>query len=225
MKTDANDEDLDALLKGAALHREMAPAALRRRILDDLAAHRPTNHPGWMSAMLQTLKFRWLHLGAGVLAGAAALQLAGNWPSQSITHDSLNKEIVASHMHAMMADHLVDVASSDQNTVKQWFLRNLDYSPTVRDLAAKGFPLTGGRLDYIDGHPVAALVYLHGQYAINLYTWPGAGTESQPYGRSSHLGFNMVHWTQSGMRFCAVSDLSPAELEQFARYVTSAASP
>ena len=222
MNTD-KERELDELLKGAALHREKAPAALRQRILDDITAHRATKQPGWISAIRQSLQFRWMPIGggfsAGLLASAVALQLLGNWPLQSASHDALDKEIVASHVRSMMADHLFDVASSDQHTVKPWFLGKLDYSPAVRDLSDNGFPLTGGRLDYIDGRPVAALVYSRGQHAINLYTWPAEG-ESQPYRPSSRLGFNMVEWTQSGMRFWAVSDISPSELAQFARSAT-----
>ena len=223
MNTD-KERELDELLKGAALHREKAPAALRQRILDDITAHRATKQPGWISAIRQALQFRWMPVGggfaAGLLASAVALQLLGSWPLQSIQHDGLDKEIVASHVRSMMADHLFDVASSNQHTVKPWFLGKLDYSPAVRDLSDKGFPLTGGRLDYIDGRPVAALVYSRGQHAINLYTWPAAGVESQPYQPSSRLGFNMVEWTQSGMRFWAVSDISPSELALFARAAT-----
>ena len=226
MNTD-KERELDELLKGAALHREKAPAALRQRILSDMAGYRAMRYPGWVSAIWQALQLRWMPVGAGfaagLLASAVALQLLGSWPLQSIQHDGLDKEIVASHVRSMMADHLFDIASSNQHTVKPWYLGKLDYAPAVRDLSEQGFPLTGGRLDYIDGRPVAALVYSRGQHAINLYTWPAAGVESQPYRPSSRLGFNMVDWTQSGMRFWAVSDISPSELELFARQAALAA--
>jgi len=228
MNTD-NERELDELLKGVALHREKAPSALRQRILVDISIAESTNHPGWFSAIGQALQFRWIPVGggfaAGLLASAVTLQLLGSWPLQSASHDALDKEIVASHVRSMMADHLFDVASSNQHTVKPWFLGKLDYSPAVRDLSAQGFPLTGGRLDYIDGRPVAALVYSRGQHAINLYSWPFEGAKSQPHRSSSRLGFNMLEWTQAGMRFYAVSDISPTELAQFAGYVTSTPNP
>lgn len=228
MNTD-KERELDELLKGAALHREKAPTALRQRILVDISVADATKHPAWSSAIRQVLQFRWMPVGggfaAGLLASAVALQLLGSWPLQSASHDALDKEIVASHVRSMMADHLFDVASSNQHTVKPWFLGKLNYSPAVRDLSAQGFPLTGGRLDYIDGRPVAALVYSRGQHAINLYSWPSEGVESQHYRPSSRLGFNMLEWTQAGMRFYAVSDISPTELAQFAGYATSAPNP
>ncbi|MFC5520880.1 anti-sigma factor family protein [Polaromonas jejuensis] len=231
------DRDLDERLKDAALHRGKAPAALRQRILDDIAKHSTAKRPGWRDwwdwrrAVLQALQRRWMTLGtgfaAGVLASAVALQVLVGWPSPSpsAAPEALNREIVASHVRSLMASHLLDIPSSDQHQVKPWFLGRLDYSPTVHDLSAAGFPLTGGRLDYIDGRPVAVLVYARGQHVINLYTWPAAGSSSRADSAASLQGFNLLGWTQSGMRFRAVSDISPAELAQFARLARAAPPP
>lgn len=217
MKADDN-EDLYDLLKGAGLHREKAPARLRLRIANDLAIRRPAQRPGLMMALLQMLRFRWRYFGVGMLAGAAALQLmVFIWPLQSTSDDALDKEIVANHVHSLLADHLLDIASSDPRTVQHWFLGKLDHSPAVRDLSDKGFPLVGGRLDYVDGHPAAALVYSRGQQVINLFTWPVADTGIQARRPPSHPRFSMVEWNHAGMRFWAVSDISPSELELFAR--------
>ena len=226
MNTNDN-QALDSLIKNAQLHREKAPAALRQRIVDDMARRAAPKQPGWITSLLRAFQFQWIPVGSGFAAGlltcALALQLLGGWPLQSPPPDSLDREIVASHVRSLMADHLFDVASSDQHTVKPWFLGKLDYSPTVRELAAGGFPLTGGRLDYIDGRPVAVLVYSRRQHAINLYTWPSAVNQFHASRASSRLGFNMVEWTQSGMRFWAVSDINPSELELFARQAALAA--
>src|SRR5262249_11542726 len=117
---------------------------------------------------------------------------------------------------SLLAGHPADVPSSDRHTVKPWFAGKLDYSPEVVDLAAAGFPLAGGRLDYLDGKPVAALVYRAGRHSINLFTWP-AGGERQPRGpaTSDLRGFHLVHWSQGGMTYWAVSDLAAPQLAVF----------
>lgn len=110
--------------------------------------------------------------------------------------------------------HLVDVVSSDRHTVKPWFSGKLDFSPTVKDLAGSGFPLAGGRVDYLDGRPVAALVFRHTQHVINLFTWPSGRSSAIEAAQS---GFNVVTWTKDGMMYCAVSDVNLSDLRQFAR--------
>ena len=126
----------------------------------------------------------------------------------------LEQEIVAGHVRSLMADHLTDVASSDQHTVKPWFHGRLDYAPPVDDLAAQGFPLIGGRLDYLDNRPVAALVYRHAQHPINLYVFPATGPDGAA-AASVENGYNVLHWTEGGMTYWAVSDLEAAKLKEF----------
>ena len=127
---------------------------------------------------------------------------------------TITDEVVGSHVRALMADHLFDVRSTDQHTVKPWFLGKLDFSPPVEDLAPIGFPLIGGRLDYVAGRPAAALVYQRRQHTINLFIWPestGSATEDVRSAR----GFQVRHWNRGGMSFWAVSDLNDTELGQF----------
>jgi anti-sigma factor RsiW len=129
--------------------------------------------------------------------------------------DTVAQEVVSSHVRALMGEHLYDVRSTDQHTVKPWFLGKLDFSPPVADLTQAGFPLTGGRLDYVAGHPVAALVYTRGQHTINLFVWPeGSDTIRSPDARAIR-GFHVRHWTRSGMAYWAVSDVNDADLDQF----------
>ncbi len=113
-----------------------------------------------------------------------------------------------------MGEHLFDVRSTDQHTVKPWFLGKVDFSPPVEDLSAKGFPLVGGRLDYVAGKPVAALVYQRRQHTINLFVWP-AVEPGGPFAARSIRGFQVRRWIRNGMSFWAVSDLNEAELGEF----------
>ena len=132
----------------------------------------------------------------------------------------LTQELVASHVRSqMLPSHRFDVASSDAHTVKPWFEGKLDFSPPVKDLVAEGFPLAGGRLDYLHGRAVAALVYQRRKHSINLFIWPSSpGDEAAPK-KATRQGFHVLQWTRSGMTFCAVSDLNEGELQEFALLV------
>ena len=140
------------------------------------------------------------------LAASVALVL----PRGGATYD----EAVADHIRALQPGHLTDVLSTDQHTVKPWFDGRIDYAPPVRDFSADGFPLVGGRLDYLHGRPVAALVYRRDKHIIDLFVWPDSAAAA-PRERTVN-GYNVVDWAAGGMRFQAVSDLNAAELSQFA---------
>jgi anti-sigma factor RsiW len=125
-------------------------------------------------------------------------------------------EVVGDHVRALRDARLFDVRSSDQHTVKPWFLGKLDFSPPVEDLAAIGFPLIGGRLDHVAGQPVAALVYQRRLHPIDVYIWP-AGDRTAATDTRSIRGFQVRHWIRNGMSLWAVSDLNDGELDEFVR--------
>src|SRR5262249_56061831 len=113
----------------------------------------------------------------------------------------------------------------DEQGVEAWFNGKLDFSPPVPDLAGEGFDLVGGRLDYVEGQPVAALVYRRRKHFINLFVWPEDNRSSVVPKAVTHQGYNLLHWTQSGMSYWAVSDLNRSELEEFERLIEGRADP
>jgi anti-sigma factor RsiW len=129
--------------------------------------------------------------------------------------ETMAQDVVAGHVRALMGAHLFDVRSTDQHTVKPWFLGKLDFSPPVDDLAPDGFPLVGGRLDYLSGRSVAALVYQRRQHTINVFIWPVTDSNEAATDARTLRGFHVRHWTRGGMTFWAVSDLNDTELDQF----------
>ncbi len=149
------------------------------------------------------------------LAALAIVTVSVEMLRRSSATEALAQQVVSDHIRSLMANHLTDVTSSDQHTVKPWFSGKIDFSPVVKDMVARGFPLTGGRLDYVDGHPVAALLYSRHKHIINLFVWPTTGPDTS-FGTLTIKGYNVIYWTRSHMAYWAVSDLNPRELEEFA---------
>ena len=155
--------------------------------------------------------FQWQWAG---LAAALVIVALGTWRVASTNQhrDVLAQEVLASHVRALMASHLTDVPSSDRHTVKPWFNGKLDFSPEVGDFADRGYALVGGRLDYLNGRPVAALVYQRHKHVINVFIWPAPGQPVRDVEETERQGYHLMHWTKGHMTYWAVSDLNPAEL-------------
>ena len=143
------------------------------------------------------------------------LLLGYAWGNARAHDDALRGEAVADHVRSLQGNHLVDVISTDQHTVKPWFIGKIDFSPPVVDLADLGFPLSGGRLERLDGLTAAALVFHRRLHSVNLFIWPTTkGSVAER--RDTENGYATLSWSGGGLNFMAVSEIPPAELEQFA---------
>jgi anti-sigma factor RsiW len=180
--------------------RRAAPPQLRARLEAALAAEAPPRRAARVLPWALSGGF------ASVAAGLAAILLLA--PPQI----ELADELVADHVRSTLATHLVDVETSDRHTVKPWFNGKIDFAPPVVDLAPQGFPLVGGRLDYLDGRVVAALVYRRNKHVINVFVRPVPNGLQAPALARPHDGYSLVRWTQGGLEFWAVSDVEPADL-------------
>ncbi len=213
-------ESHSALQAGIRRHARYhaAPPALVARIRAELERQSPAPRRwrlGWPRPG------QWLPFGAAVAATAllswtAALQYAAGGADERLA-----EQVIAGHARAVLTAHRVDVASSDRHTVKPWLSSKLDFSPAVVDLANAGFPLDGGRLDYVAGRPVATLCYRYRQHTIDLFVWPEAAGDA-PLRALSAKGYHVLRWRDDGMAYWAVSDVNPPDLRAFAEAYAAA---
>lgn len=159
--------------------------------------------------------FEWLAVAAAILVALALgiRMIPGALNARS--DDLVAEELVASHIRSLQPGHLMDVVSTDQHTVKPWFDGKLDFAPPVRDLADQGYPLVGGRLDYVGGRNVAALVYQLRKHYINVFIWPDDGQQAKLPDLISRHGYNVICRSSGGMRLCGVTDANADDLRQF----------
>ena len=207
-----------------------APAGLRERIQSSLReemAERPTHsvardvQPLFSGRQPQPrtipweTSWNWLALAAAVIFAAIIAWNLVPRLQRPGADQFLATQLIASHVRSLMANHLADVASSDQHTVKPWLDAKLDFAPAVVDLSQKGFPLIGGRLDYLDNRPVAALIYQRRKHFINLFVWPAGSDAARSTKTMTRQGYQLSHWIHSDLNYWAVSDINEKELQEF----------
>ena len=171
--------------------------------------------------------FGWRWLPVGVALACVLLMALVTWqavPGLRPSGDEfLAQEIVSNHVRSLQLEsHHIDVVSEDPHTVKPWFDGKLDFAPPVKDFSSQGFPLIGGRLEYVNNRAVAALIYQRQKHYINLYIWPANQSNASAEVTTKRQGYNLLHWTNSGMTYWAISDLNGVELHEFARLVQEA---
>ena len=164
----------------------------------------------------------WLQTWAAAAGIAVVSAFAGYWIGRPPPDSSLREQVVASHVASLgTARRLTEIASTDRHAVKPWFQGKVDFAPVVRDLSAEGYALVGGRLDHVADGQAAAIVYKVREHVINLFVWRAPGPEDVPLSVAPARGFNLATWTDSGLRFAAISDTDAREIERFARLVQS----
>ncbi|MEM5428851.1 anti-sigma factor family protein [Cupriavidus oxalaticus] len=208
-----------AVRQGAAYHQ--ASPALRARIA---AALPPAGTTGPMAAQATRAGWRgWFSWSPAVNAGLAALTVASLAfaltlvARQESPQQAMTREVVGSHVRALVTAHTIDIASTDRHTIKPWFNGRLDYAPPVYDLAAEGFPLAGGRLDYLHGQRVAVLVYRRNHHPIDVFVLPAAAAvhPADMDGAWLRQGYRIERWQAGGMDYWAVTDASAPDLHRF----------
>lgn len=211
-----NQTTLRSSLKGDSLYYR-APENLQKRVQASLRKEAKAELPP------RRFDWRWLTAAASlafmVLIGVVVWRLVPR-SLQSSSDELLAQEVTSDHVRSLqMPAHLTDVLSSDQHTVKPWFDGKVDFAPPVKDFASRDFRLYGGRLDYLNNRSVATLVYQRRLHYISLYIWPAEQAGSTGEVTVQRQGYNLIHWTGSGMNFWAISDLNSVELHEFARLV------
>jgi anti-sigma factor RsiW len=195
----------------AAGLRQVAPSALSERVsrIGAVGSGRGRLRRGWLVPAL-----------GGALAASLALLLVAPQLGYVPTVDrSTEQQLVGNHVRSLLANHLTDVATSNEHVVRPWFNGRIDFAPPVPELAADGFPLIGGRLDYLGGRVVPALVYGRRLHKVNLFVWPAPDAPARQIRRD---GYSIEEWSAGGLRFAAVSDIAPGELEGFHRAFAAA---
>lgn len=240
------DDELDAAGSAAMARHLDACAACKARYETYAIMQKALSEPSLYHRSPDALRARWSPPATAVSAAPPAVRRRRPWAFAAAAGfaaamlisapawlhwlpargggDAIVAQAISSHVRSLQGEHLMDVVSTDQHTVKPWFEGKLDFSPRVKDLAAEGFPLVGGRLDALEGHSVAALVYKRRLHVINLFQWPAEGMASSQVMAQEH-GYTVIRWTGDGMRYVAISDVNEGDLRQFVLAFQNDANP
>ena len=213
-ETLTNYQELRYSIQASTMYYK-APVELKASIRSSLQDTRKAK-VSWRR-LTSSRKTQWLAIAASIVAVGVATAIVLTALSGSSATEVMATEVLDAHLRSMMRDHLLDVSSSDQDAVKPWFAGKLDFVPPVRDLTDQGFSLMGGRLEYLNRRPVAALVFRRGQHTINLFVWPASRPDTAIH-TSTIQGYSLVHCSWLGATYWAISDLSSDELRKLVKY-------
>jgi anti-sigma factor RsiW len=199
--------------------RTLPSEAVRARVRAGLV-HEAAHLPGEGDSP-QTTDWRRLFAGlsprqAAAMAAMCLLTALATWwiVGNAAEGSRLEREVLAAHIRSLLQESPIQIASSDSHTVKPWFTGRVDFAPEVKDLSAEGFPLLGGRVDYIGDRRVSALVLKRRLHTINLFMWPSPEQPDAPVRIASRNGYNLIFWSKAGLTYWAVSDLGASDLRQ-----------
>jgi anti-sigma factor RsiW len=204
-------ENLQALKQAAHSAYFHAPDGVRESVLASVRASAPISQ----NVLVRRAPRFWITTGLALAAGILVGFFAGQIRVRDAREQTLLAALTDSHVRSLIGTHLTDVISSDQHTVRPWFEGKLDFAPPVPDLSGQGFPLVGGRIEYIDGRSVAALVYERRKHFINLFVWPAPVGKEEVNGERPQRGYNIVRWRVAGMNYSAVSEIAEDDLRKF----------
>jgi len=203
----AAEQELVSLIQSETPRYKASPflkTRVQAALREQMSSERPI--PWW-----KQISSVWAYSGFAAVAAMVVIFAVGSFGMRGIPE--LAQNAIADHVRSLQVNHLMDVASTDQHTVKPWFAGKLDYSPQVVDLTPSGYPLIGGRLDVLDNRNVAAIIYQRRKHYINLFIWPAS--EHSVRGSYNQNGYHALCWTKSGMNYVAVSEIGEKELKDF----------
>jgi anti-sigma factor RsiW len=207
----------------SGIARPVMPATLRARVQDAARRTTPVADDERLSPAARRLSWT-MRIAAGFLIAAVSAGTSAMLVRRHAATAPVASDVIASHIRSLMPGHLTDVTSNDTHNVKPWFNGRLDLSPSVPRLDSLGFPLVGGRLDYVGGRPVAVVVYARRQHVINVFSWPAGDGASVGRAVIHTRGYHLVRWIDGGTEYWVVSDVNEADLSQFVDLFTRAES-